>query len=335
MEREFHRWLRDTLPRSSHVLLPVGDDGSVLRWSGAGCVVTTDTISDEVDFRLAEATPQQVGHKALGINLSDLAAMAARPRGCVVALMLPRDNAAELARELITGMLPVAEEFGCPIVGGDVHVWDHPLAITVTVLGEVATEGTPQPQIDKHAKDTSSKDIADLPLCQPLRRDTAQAGDAIVVTGAFGGSILGRHLNVRPRIREALELCRRFDVHAGMDCSDGLTLDLARLAEASGLGIELRLDQIPIHEDARQLAARTGRTLESHALQDGEDFELLLAVSPADAAQICAHGQQTPWAGRQFAKLTEIGHFTSSPGFWGITEDGQRRELTPKGYQHG
>ena len=161
--------------------------------------------------------------------MSDLAAMAAEPLAGVVALVLPQTGGLELAIELYEGMLPLAEKHGLVIAGGDTNSWDGPLVVSITLLGKVTPRGA-------------------------LRRGGAKAGDRILATGAFGGSILGRHLDFEPRVAESLLLNERYELHAGIDVSDGLSLDLSRMAEESGCGAMLQLDKIPIADDARRLA---------------------------------------------------------------------------------
>ena len=180
MEADFLRWLREQLPPHPLLKLGIGDDAAMLATAGRGdVVVTTDLIADGVDFNLSVDSPRRIGHKALAINLSDLAAMAAQPLAAVIALNLPRHGGARLAVELYEGLLPLAERYHVAIAGGDTNSWDGPLVVSVTALGEVTADG-------------------------PLRRDGAQPGDRIMVTGHFGGSILGRHLDVEPRVDEAL-----------------------------------------------------------------------------------------------------------------------------------
>jgi thiamine-monophosphate kinase len=308
MEQQFIDWLRANLPPSRHLRVGVGDDAAVLAWTAGGdMVVTTDAVTDQVDFVLAEVEPALVGHKALGVNLSDLAAMAAEPVAAVVSLVLPRRGAGdrdalELAIELYRGMLPLAERFDVTIVGGDTNTWDGSLAISVTAIGRTTSRG-------------------------PLTRSGARPGDHLLVTGRLGGSILGRHLKVEPRIREALLLNERYDLHAGMDISDGLALDASRLATASGCGIALRLADVPISPDAERLAPQSGCTALEHALGDGEDFELLIAASPETAEQM-VHEQPLR------VPITRIGSCIKEAGLWQISGDGELKELPPTGYQH-
>ncbi len=268
------------------------------------CAVTIDLLSDGVDFRLSEIDPRRAGRKALAVNLSDLAAMAAKPMAAVVSVCLPRPGGYELAQALVEGMLPLAEQYDVAIAGGDTNSWDAPLVVSVTLLGTVTERG-------------------------PLRRDGARLGDRILVTGAMGGSILGRHLDFEPRVREALLLNERYRLHAGIDISDGLSLDLSRLAEASGCGAVLHTTGVPVHDDARRLARQRddGATPLEHALNDGEDFELILAVPPADAGSLLAEQPLD-------VPLTDIGEFVEEPGLWQIDARGIRHELPPRGWEH-
>jgi len=300
MESELIAHLRQRLPSHPLLRLGLGDDAAVLRMAEVDeCVVTVDLLTDQVDFRVAEVDPRRVGRKALAVNLSDLAAMASRPLAAVIALALPRHGGLELAVALYEGVLPLAEKYNLAIAGGDTNSWDGPLAIAITALGQVTTDG-------------------------PLRRDRARPGDRILVTGSFGGSILGRHFDFEPRIDEALLLNGRYRLHAGIDVSDGLSIDLAHLADESGRGAVLRTDDIPIAADARRMTE--GTPLE-HALSDGEDFELILAVEPDVARRMLA---EQPLS----VPLTDIGRFVAEPGLWQEDAQGRREKLVPRGWQH-
>ena len=142
MERDLIRWLRKRLPPHPLLRLGPGDDAAVLDMANvAECVVTVDMLTDHVDFELSKIDPRRAGRKALAANLSDLAAMAARPLAGVVALALPRQGAMELAVALYEGLLPLAEQYDLAIAGGDTNSWDGPLAISITLLGAVTERG--------------------------------------------------------------------------------------------------------------------------------------------------------------------------------------------------
>lgn len=324
MESELIAYLRQRIPSHPLVRLGLGDDAAVLQIPAhrvvqlgldpdspalrtsetVECVITVDMLMDGVDFRLSEIDPRRAGRKALAVNLSDLAAMASAPLAGVVALALPRSGGMELAVALYEGILPLAEQYGLSIAGGDTNSWDGPLVVSVTLVGKATPRG---------------------PLC----RSGARPSDRIVVTGAFGGSILGRHLDFEPRVYEAIHLVHRYRLHAGIDVSDGLSLDLGRLAQESGCGAVLDLGSIPVSEDARRWAAQLadGSTALDHALADGEDFELILAVPPEEAERMLAEQPlEVP--------LTMIGQFIEQPGLWQADASGGRIPLMPRGYEH-
>lgn len=303
MELEFIRWLEKRLPHSTASPPGIGDDAALFALeAGHQGVVTVDIITDGVDFELAEVPPRRIGRKALAVNLSDMAAMAARPLAAVVGLALPRAGALELAKELYEGLIPLAKQYGVVIAGGDTNTWDGRLVISVTVIGQ-------------------------MPVGRALTRASARPGDSILVTGQLGGSILGHHLDFEPRIKEALWLAERGKVNAGMDISDGLSLDLWRMSQASGLGAELIASKIPIAAAAAELARADGRPALEHALSDGEDFELLLAAESGVATELEA--TQPLKCG-----LTVIGRFVAEPGLWLVDDDGKRTPIEPRGFQH-
>jgi len=304
MERELIEWIKQRTKAHPALRLGIGDDAAVVDPGGRPCVVTVDLLTDHVDFELSEIDPRRAGRKALAVNLSDLAAMAARPLAAVVAVVLPRRGGLELAKELFQGMLPLAEKYDVAMAGGDTNSWDGPLAVSITLLGCPAARG-------------------------PLVRSGARPGDRLVATGWFGGSILGRHLDFEPRVEEALLLHERYELHAGIDVSDGLARDLSNLCRASGCGAVLHAGQIPISDDARRLAERLadGSTPLDHALTDGEDFELLLAVPDGEAQRMTA---EQPLG----VQLSMIGEFVEEPGLWLVDHQGRRKPLEARGWEH-
>ena len=270
MEAALIQWLCDHVPSHPQTPLGIGDDAAVVELpEGERAAVTTDMLMDGVDFRLGEIDPRRAGYKALAVNLSDIAAMTAQPIAAFVALALPRQGGRELAESLYRGMLPLARQFDLALAGGDTNTWNEPLVVSVTILGAVGPRG-------------------------PLTRSGARPGDRIIVTGRLGGSILGRHLDVQPRVTEAQQLAASYVLHAGIDVSDGLSRDLQHIATGSGCGAALDLDHIPIHPDAVRLATQLGgvSTPLDHALGDGEDFELVLSVPKEDAIRI---SMNQPW----------------------------------------
>jgi len=160
-----------------------------------------------------------------------------------------------------------------------------------------------------------------------ILRSGAREGDHLCVTGELGGSIRGRHLEFRPRTREALELVRGADLHALIDISDGLSTDALHIARASGVGLRLEAAKIPVSADARKLAGDTGRRPLWHALNDGEDYELLFSVPAADAERLeesGVHGVPIHIIGTVTPERSEI-----------VEEDGSRCPLEAEGWEHG
>jgi thiamine-monophosphate kinase len=217
----------------------------------------------------------------------------------VVSVGLPRRGGRALAEELYLGLREAADAFDTAIVGGDTNSWDGPLVINVTLLGEATPRGV-------------------------VRRSGARPGDRLLVTGPLGGSILGKHLDFTPRVREALQLHEAAPLHAMIDISDGLAADVHHLCQESGCGAVLRAEQIPIADAARAL--KDDASPLDHALGDGEDFELVFAAAPADAQSLLS---RQPVAG---VTLVEIGECVGQ-GLW-LEQAGRRTPLAPRGYVH-
>ncbi len=262
-EFDFIDWLRRRQKPSALVQLPAGDDLAVVNWPAANLLlVGVDQVLDGVHFDSAVHSPRAIGRKVMNRNLSDCAAMACLPAAAVVAAGLPLGCSIDYAKELYLGMEEAGGQFGCEIIGGDTGSWPGKLALSVTILGR-------------------SAGIA------PITRSGAKAGDQIYLTGKLGGSILGRHMTFRPRIDQARAIASRFTVTAMIDLSDGLSRDLAHICGQSHLAAHLESAKIPIHEDAIELFKRDGIPPLDHALNDGEDHELLFTSPneiPADLA---------------------------------------------------
>jgi thiamine-monophosphate kinase len=285
--------------------LGIGDDCAILGVDGgAELLVTTDMLMDGRHFRLAEDGPRAVGFKALGVNLSDIAAMAGVPRAAVIAIALPKTNTTDVAQGVYHGVRELAGRFGVDLVGGDTNAWDGPLVISVTLLGEATARGA-------------------------VRRSGARPGDAILVTGPLGGSLFGkRHLRPEPRIAEAMAVHQVAPIHAMIDISDGLSSDLNHiLTESGGLGAMLDEPAIPIHRDAHDASQRDGTSALDHALNDGEDFELCLVVPAHNADRLLA-APPAP------ALLYRIGTITDSPGLRLRSFDGVERPIASRGFDH-
>ena len=252
------------------VLLDIGDDTAA--WcTGRGVeLATTDTMVQDVHFRLETTSCRELGWKALAINLSDIAAMGGTPRYALVSLGLHPDTDAEEVAELYRGMRDIGDSFGCRVVGGDT-VGGPCMMINVTLIGEAPGPG-----------------------CF-MRRDAAKPGDLIAVTGWLGNSgggfrvlndgidvpidVKGRlkeaHNRPVPRVREGQALLNA-GVNAAMDVSDGLMSDLPKMCVMSGLTARVSVVELPISADVKEVFGAEAVGLASTA---GEDYELLVAGS--------------------------------------------------------
>ena len=265
--------------------------------------------------------PEAIGHRAMAANLSDVAAMGARPVLATVALGVAAaaDEAWILA--CYRGMTALAGAHGTAIVGGDI-VRAPVLTLALTVIGEVSPS-------------------------RLKRRDGGRPGDVLAVTGPLGASRAGLELVRRPelmideasrtaaltafatpspRVREGRWLAASVNVRAMMDASDGLSTDLGRLARASACGATV--DDLPIHPAATAVARAADADPESYALDGGEDFELIVSIAPRAFAHLARR-----YATHFSKPLLRIGHLDATPGLRRSAEDGDR-DLCAAGYDH-
>jgi len=259
---------------SGRARLGIGDDAALLRApAGAELAVTTDTLLEGTHF-LRGTHPGRLGHKALAVNLSDLAAMGAVPRYALLALTLPKADTRWLTA-FSEGFFRLARRYGVELVGGDTT--RGPLSITVTAIGEV-------------------------PAGKALRRDGAQAGDDIWVTGTLGDAAMGLaalqgHIRLTGRARqhcvECLEMPQprvvvgralRGVASAAIDLSDGLLADLGHLCERSKLTAEVWLDCVPRPDEIS--ACRTTAVARHMLLAGGDDYELAFTAPPRMRAKV-------------------------------------------------
>ncbi len=306
MEHSFIAWAKQRAARLPRVKLGIGDDCALigndsLDLAQSDLAITTDSLCDGTHFILTECGAQAAGRKLMAVNLSDLASMAATPISVFLSVCLPKENAGDIAAEVFEGVYELADKYGVAISGGDTNVWNGPLVIHMTALGKVQSG-------------------------RSWLRSGASAGDAIVVSGKLGGSILGKHLSFEPRLELAAELHRLGVVTAATDISDGLGVDLLNVTVASKCGAEVWLDQVPISQEAVVCAEKTGRTALEHAMGDGEDFELLLSVPQEELKRLPKEILGVP--------LTRIGTFVTRTGLWSKDKTGVK-QLAPRGYVHG
>ncbi len=276
------------------VLVGIGDDAAVLKGEGSRrLLLASDMFVEGVHFVRSRVPPQWIGWKALAANVSDIAAMGGVPEWAVVSLGLPPSTPVRFLDGLYAGLERCARRFGVAIVGGDTNRAPQ-VVIDVAILGTVER---------RHV----------------TLRSGARVGDALFVTGRLGGSYRsGRHTRLTPRVREAQELLKRVRIHAMIDVSDGLASDLWQISRASRVTARVEAARIPVSRGAGSL---------QHALMDGEDFELLFAVSGRDAARVPRRLGSCP--------VTRIGRVVARGR--GVELMDRRGRITPlqhTGFQH-
>ncbi len=287
------------------------DDCAHLLVPGKRLAASTDAFVENSHFT-SDTPPRLIAKKCLVASLSDLAASGCLPQFALVSLCLRKGLPENWAAAFAQALAETAREYDTAIVGGDIVASKDAVCVSVTVLGFPLPGG-------------------------PLLRSGGKPGDVIAVTGDLGGSILGKHLEPTARFKEIavfMQYCRELNLAtpgAAMDISDGLALDLSRLCRESGVGAEIDAARVPVSEAAKKLAETSGQTPLSHALADGEDFELILAMRPemwaGFAAYYARHGQG-------LAPFTAIGRLTEAEGLYLLDDRGRRRPLAAKGYEH-
>ena len=293
-EKALIRRLARSVRTDSSVYKGIGDDCAVLRFSRAEYgLLASDMLVEGVHFT-KQSSPAAVGWKALGVNLSDVAAMGGKPRWAVVSLGLPLRTKRTYVDQLYKGLKHSASRYGVNLVGGDT-VRARQVVVDVALFGTVEKS------------------------CLVLRSE-ARVGDILMVTGRLGGALAsGRHLRFTPRLKEASRLVRKAKLHAMIDLSDGLFSDLGQLCAASRLGAWIESERIPCAK---------GSTWKQ-ALGDGEDFELLMAVSLNEAERLFH------WAKKQLAcRLTPIGRMVAKPKTVVVTRKGKPVCVKNKGFRH-
>jgi len=309
-----HRFFMNQPVTRGDVCLGIGDDAALVTVPpGRELAITTDTLVADIDF-LADADPEALGHKALAVNLSDLAAMGAEPAWFTLTLTLPAVEETWLA-SFVRGLFALAKEHGVSLIGGDLS--HGPLAIDVSAYGFV-------------------------PAGKALRRNGAAPGDRIFATGTLGDAALAlAHLldgqslapddlsaamarlqRPTPRVNEGRRI--RGIASAAIDISDGVLIDLGRLVEASGVGARLFLNHLPLSDFYRRHLAQVGY---DRALATGDDYELCFTVPPG---RLDALAQ----AGLLAADITQIGEIVAGSEVTVFDAKGSVYVPSRRGYDH-
>ena len=299
------------------IILGPGDDAAVLDLNtDEELVVSTDLSVEDVHFRREWLTWDAIGYRAVAAGLSDLAAMAARPIGVLVSIALPPELDATVMTEIGGGIGECLSDNGAGLLGGDVSRSPGPVFLDVTALGAAA---------------------------EPVGRSGALPGDELWVTGRLGGAAAAATAwraglepdpgarrsfeRPRPRTAEVRWLADRGGVHAAIDLSDGLAADVAHIAAASSVGVEIRIDALPLHPTLEGWAHPEAAI--ALACGGGEDYEVLVALSPASA-----DGLVTEAFTEHQVELTRIGRVTEGSGMVWRAADGGVREPPARGYDH-
>jgi len=276
------------LPLAKAVVSGPGDDCAVVKTRDRlnFLVLKTDCVVAGVHF-LATANALDVGWKAMMRPLSDFASTSAVPQFALITLIAPEQTKVEWVDELYRGLRRAAKRFKVSIVGGETSGIPGPVAISVSVVGFVERD-------------------------RCVSRRGGKVGDDLFVTGRLGDALKRKHLQFVPRIAESRWLTKNFSIHAMMDLSDGLGADLPRLARASRVGFTIAMENLPLARGAKI----------DDAISEGEDYELLFAISPRDRSRL-----EREWR-KKFRKLplTRIGSLSRLST--------KTNQLLPRGYVH-
>jgi thiamine-monophosphate kinase len=285
------------LKKDKSILRHIGDDTAVIKFNARRLLLfTSDMLIEGVHFDLKKASWQDIGHKALARNISDVAAMGGLPKYITVSLGLPGKYSYKKIETLYRGIRKTADKYGVIIAGGDIARSKH-LIVNIALIGAA-----------------DRKDVT--------YRHQAKEGDVIFVTGSLGGSIKGKHLKFSPRVKEAQYLVKKFKPNAMIDLSDGLAQDLGHILCQSRVGAKLYQKNIPLSKEAGCF---------ENALYDGEDFELLFTVSKYKANKLFKS-----WRKSFRLKISQIGVIVNKKeGFYYLDCLEKKKIIRPLGrYRH-
>jgi len=312
----------------------IGDDAARVRpRRGWDLVWTADLLVEGVHFRERWTPPRLLGRKALAVNFSDVAAMAARPRAFLLALALPPSTPVDWLDRFAGGVAGAARDIGAQCVGGDTTAARRGLLVSVTAIGEVRPG-------------------------RLLTRSAARPGDGLWVSGPLGASALGlkllragwtpggsrrhrglpdraarravrAHLDPRPPLALGPWLARRGTSRAAIDLSDGLSTDLPRLCRASGVGARIDRPALPLDPSVRAWARWKGADGEALALHGGEDYALLFAVPRRREGDL---RYLLPGTGARPVRIGEV--VDAAQGIRLRLADGSERSMRPRGFEH-
>jgi len=304
-------------PAPDWLIVGIGDDAAVVEPArGRLEVLTVDSVVEGVHFDRRFTPPGAIGHRALAVNLSDLAAMGAQPRLALLSLALPATLACGDFDELVGGLTALATRERLTVVGGNLTRSPGPLVVDVTVAGTVKrrqalTRGGARPGDGIFVTGTIGAAAAGLQMLRAARPELQGNGQRCAADEQDAAGVqrcIHRYLYAQPRIRIGLLLARNRAATACMDLSDGLADGVRRVAEASGVGILLDADRLPIDPGARRWFDACGADPVVEALSGGDDYELVFASRPKLLGRlraVTAHGG---------VPVTRVGVCTPEPG---------------------
>jgi thiamine-monophosphate kinase len=310
--------IRQRVSTAPWVVVGPGDDAAAIEpVRGALEVLTTDAQVEGVHFDRRFVSPDAIGHRALAVNLSDLAAMGARPRAALLSMALPPSLEIAAFDQIVDGLLGLATRYGVILIGGNITRTTGPMVLDVTLTGtvhrrKILTRGGARPGDDVYVTGTLGDAAAGL---LRLQEDHAAVDDA------------ARYLRPDPRIRAGLLLGRSRAATSCMDLSDGLADGVRQIAQASSVGITLDAAALPITAELKAWLSRQNRNPIDLALQGGDDFELIFTAKPKQAGRLRAVRRLL-----SDLPITRIGVVTRAPRLL-IKDEHGTREL-PEGYEH-
>ncbi len=292
--------------KDKNIIKGIGDDTAVIRVGKKLLLITTDTIVDGDHFSFKYFTPEQVGKKAIEINVSDIGSMGGIPKYALVSLVLPKDMNVEIIEKIYKGMRQSGDKHKLEIIGGNI-THGKQLTIDIDMIGEVKPQN----------------------LCL---RSNAKPGDFILVTGDLGSSTAGlnlflkkikghnevknKHLEPKEKYHKVKPFLKY--INAMIDVSDGLASEIKHICEQSNLGAIIFKDNIPIKDETRKAAKAAKKDPTNYALYGGEDFELIFTVNEKNLNKV---------------KGFLVGEITKRKGVY-LYSKGKEKIISKHGYDH-
>lgn len=302
----------------------IGDDCAVIPYhQDLSYLITTDLLAEDIHFLKAKTPPEDLGYKALAVNLSDIAAMGGHPRYVFISQALPAHIELSWLDRFFDGFHQLAQDERVLVLGGDTSRSIDKLFINVLVIGDCLT---------KSIKRRSAAKPGDLICCTDYLGDSGGGLQVIIKDlplTPFTHPLVDQHQRPRPHLKEGQWLAAHQGVHAMIDLSDGLDSDLRHILEQSHCGAKIDLDKLPISPSLKKASQEFGWDAIELAATAGEDYCLLMTIDPADYEHIAHEYEQT-----FKSPLFSIGCITAEDLVQTYYLNGQPRPLSHKGFNH-